>query len=409
MRLAVHDYCGHPFQVQLSRELARRGHEVLHLYCDSVSAAHGALEVRPGDPPTFAVRAISLDRPFAKYSFARRLGQEREYGGHLAAALARFRPDAVLSGNTPLLAQRAVVDWSRRNRVRFVFWQQDALGVGIRNVLARRYGRAGRAVGTRFVALEGRLLRDSAAVVAITEDFKPVLEAHGVSPSRVVVIENWAPLDEVTVEPRVNRWSREHGLADCPVVLYAGTLGLKHNPDLLLQLALSLRAAGDPTRVVVVSEGLGADWLRERAGEHGLTNLTLLGFQPWDDLPLVLGSADIVVAVLEHDAGVFSVPSKVMSYYCAGRPLVAAFPAENLAARVVGRTGAGVVVDPRDAGSFVSAVRSMLADPGRREACASRARAYAEATFDIGLIGARFERVLTNNVSATEGARTSEE
>src|SRR5450631_3453912 len=31
-RILLNDYCGHPFQVELSRELARRGHEVLHVY-----------------------------------------------------------------------------------------------------------------------------------------------------------------------------------------------------------------------------------------------------------------------------------------------------------------------------------------------------------------------------------------
>ena len=35
MKIIVHDYAGHPFQVQLSRRLASRGHEVLHLYCAS--------------------------------------------------------------------------------------------------------------------------------------------------------------------------------------------------------------------------------------------------------------------------------------------------------------------------------------------------------------------------------------
>jgi len=30
MRIGIHDFSGHPFQVQLSRELASRGHEVVH-------------------------------------------------------------------------------------------------------------------------------------------------------------------------------------------------------------------------------------------------------------------------------------------------------------------------------------------------------------------------------------------
>jgi len=41
MRLLIHDYAGHPFQVQLSRELARRNHEVLHLYAGYNVTPHG--------------------------------------------------------------------------------------------------------------------------------------------------------------------------------------------------------------------------------------------------------------------------------------------------------------------------------------------------------------------------------
>ena len=35
LRLVIHDYSGHPGQVHLSRELARRGHHVEHQYCAS--------------------------------------------------------------------------------------------------------------------------------------------------------------------------------------------------------------------------------------------------------------------------------------------------------------------------------------------------------------------------------------
>ena len=43
MRIIVHDYAGHPFEVQLSRELAARGHDVLHLYCGSTHTPRGDL------------------------------------------------------------------------------------------------------------------------------------------------------------------------------------------------------------------------------------------------------------------------------------------------------------------------------------------------------------------------------
>ncbi|RMF52223.1 MAG: glycosyltransferase WbuB, partial [Bacteroidetes bacterium] len=53
MRILVHDYAGHPFQVQLSRALARRGHDVLHAYCGSLpNTAHGIMHRLDEDPPT---------------------------------------------------------------------------------------------------------------------------------------------------------------------------------------------------------------------------------------------------------------------------------------------------------------------------------------------------------------------
>src|SRR4051794_2756283 len=53
MRILLHDYSGHPFQVQLTRALAARGHEALHLHCPSFTTGKGALEVRDDDPATF--------------------------------------------------------------------------------------------------------------------------------------------------------------------------------------------------------------------------------------------------------------------------------------------------------------------------------------------------------------------
>ena len=50
MRILLNDFSGHPFPVQLSRELAHRGHTVLHTWCASFLTPHGALGKMPGDP-----------------------------------------------------------------------------------------------------------------------------------------------------------------------------------------------------------------------------------------------------------------------------------------------------------------------------------------------------------------------
>jgi glycosyltransferase involved in cell wall biosynthesis len=109
--------------------------------------------------------------------------------------------------------------------------------------------------------------------------------------------------------------------------------------------------------------------------------------------------------VLDPEAGAFSVPSKVLTYLCAGRPLLAALPADNLAARVVERSGGGIVVPPRDAQALVAAAEELSADPERRAELGRAARAYAERTFDLAAIADRFEQVLGRAKRYARGPR----
>ena len=393
MRILVHDYSGHPFQVQLSRELARRGHEVLHVFASFFQTPKGALEVGPADPPTLAIEALDIGEPFEKHSFLKRVRQEIRYGNVSAARLRAFAPDVVLSSNVPLDPQAIFQRAARETGAGFAFWLQDIYSIAIDRILRRRFPGPGHLVGARYRALESRLLRQSDAVVAITEDFRPVLDGWGVAADRIHVIENWAPIEELPELPPDTAWRREQGLADKRLVLYSGTLGLKHNPALLLELARRFRDRPD-IAVVVISEGPGADWLAQRGRAEGLPNLRLLPFQPFARFPEVLASGALLVAILEPDAGVFSVPSKVLSYLCAGRPLLAAMPGENLAARLVRDHGIGRVVAPDDLAGFADAAVELLGDPGLSRSCGARARAYAESRFRIGDIGDRFEAVL---------------
>lgn len=391
MKILVHD-SGHAFPIQLSRELARRGHEVLHLYAASMAMPRGPMTPRADDPANFQVRGLSIGRGIEKYSYVRRVLDERAYGRLLAREITAYKPEVMLGGTSATDIQAEALSVCRRLGIGFVFWAQDLNAIAIDRLLRRRLPvMIGALVGRYYLAMERRLMRRSDAVVAISDDFLPIFEDWGIERRRVHVIENWAPLDGLKPSPRDNAWAREHGLTDKLVFLYSGTLGLKHNPDLLLRLAKRFSGRAD-IRVVVVSEGLGADWLRQRAAEA--PNLLLLPFQPFERLAEVTASADVLVAILEPDAGAFSVPSKVLTYLCAGRPILGAIPTENLAARVIARARAGAAVPPDRADAFVAEAERLAAAPAMRTTLGNNALDYAAKTFDIRAIGDRFEAIL---------------
>ncbi len=84
------------------------------------------------------------------------------------------------------------------------------------------------------------VVRDSAALVVISDDFRKVFRGWGIEKSRIHVIHNWAPLDEMPLRPRENDWSGAEKLGNGLRFVYAGTLAMKHNPALLLELARTL-------------------------------------------------------------------------------------------------------------------------------------------------------------------------
>ncbi|MBX3432174.1 MAG: glycosyltransferase [Pirellulales bacterium] len=393
MRLLIHDYGGYPFPMQLSRELAARGHIVRHVYCSSTETPRGNTEKATAGSGEFSLQAINLGGVIPKRSYRKRIAMERRYSGLICAACDEFRPDAVLSADTPSIPQHRLVRRCRKRGVRHVFWVQDLFGVAAHKLLSRQVPVVGGIVGRYFMRLDRESARGSDAVVLITEDFLPLFREWRIPDERMHVIHNWSVLDELPLRPRDNAWSIEQGLGAGPRVMYTGTLAMKHNPALLLELAklLDQREAGE---MIVLSVGQGIQWLREAAAREGIRSLRCLPFQPFERMADVLGSADVLVAILEPDAGVFSVPSKVLSYMCAGRAILGAMPADNLAARLIVENGAGLVTDPSDLAAFRAAAAALLDDPDSLPARGASARRYAEENFDILRIADRFEAIL---------------
>ena len=393
MKIIVHDYAGHPFQVQLSRSLAARGHEVLHLYCASTHTPRGELQRRAEDPPGFEIRAIELSAMIPKKAFVRRYFLELDYAKKLVAEVERSGADVILSGNTPSMPQARLARWCRRRGVRMVSWVQDIYGLAAYRLLVHKLPGVGHLVGKYFIALDKSAFRNSDAVVVISEDFTEVLAGWGIDRQRIHTIHNWAPLDGLPVRPRDNPWSQAQGLGLGLRLVYTGTLAMKHNPALLLELAriLQEKSLGE---LIVVSEGPGVEWLAQQAAAENVTTLKRLGFQPFDVLPDVLGAADVLVAILEQDSGVFCVPSKVLSYLCAGRPVLLAVPGENLVSRIVASESAGLGVEPTDLAGFRAAALRLAESPELREKAGRAARHYADTHFDVQRITDRFEQIL---------------
>ncbi len=396
MNLLLHDYGNYPFTRQLARELAARGHAVDYVYSESTQLINRGT----ANPSTknLTVTGILLDKPFQKYNYLQRRQCEIEHGRKLAAIFERLQPDVVLSANTPLDAQALALQASRKVDAKFIFWMQDAIGLATKQTLARKIPILSGLVGDFYIQREKEMLQGSDHVVVISEDFLPLMRSWQVDETQCTVIPNWAPLDAINVLPKVNDWSKAQYLDDKFCIIYTGILGLKHNPAIFLHLADAFKENTD-VRIVVVSAGDAIDWLTREAKDRNLDNLMLLPPQPEDTYAQVLGTADVLLSILSESAGSYSVPSKVLSYLCARRPLLLAVPETNLSAQIVKESNSGLVCAPDDLAQLAENARMLYQNRDLANDMSDNARRYAEEVFKISIITDRFERLLSKTCS----------
>jgi colanic acid biosynthesis glycosyl transferase WcaI len=394
MRILVHDYSGHPFQVELSSELADRGHHVTHSYCAAYVSGKGKLSSRP---PFLTVEPIGVGQAISKEQFVKRLFEEVAFGVSLVRQIRRVRPDVSMFSNVPVPTLVVVAMYLMVVRSPWVLWHQDVQAVAIRSFAGEKLPASFRLIAAVIGRFERWCARRAKAVVVIAPSFVDIHAQWGTA-EKTSVIPNWAPLDEIVPLARDNEWSREHGLSGSTTLLYSGTLGLKHNPALLAELARRVIDLGVDAKLVVVNEGPAEAVVRERAADLHVP-LELLPFQPYERLSEVLASGDVLVVLLDQSAGAFSVPSKTLSYLCAGRPILGLMPGDNLASTLV-TLGGGCVLPPTSESLDEAAkwVASVVSDPTLTAEISDRSRSLAELDFNLASCADKFEKILTGSV-----------
>jgi colanic acid biosynthesis glycosyl transferase WcaI len=394
VRVIIHDYGGYNFSVQLGRELARRGTNVLYLYGETTqSVKRGKLYPIPEDPPNFEILGITLSKPFNKYALLVRRQQEIEYGKKLAATIERFQPEIVLSANSPLDAQQIALQVTHNIGARFVFWMQDAISLITYQTLNRISPIMARTVGKYYRWLEPNLLKKSDAIIPISINYLELIRQWDVNLDKVHMIPNWSPLDEIYPFPKNNQWSVANRFTGKFCFLYTGMLGYKHNPELLIDLAIHWKN-NENVAVLVVSEGPGADWLTEQKSTRRIDNLYLKKFQPYKVFPLLLSAGDVAIAIQRPYISPFSIPSKILNYLCSGKPILAGFPANNPAVTLITESDSGLITSPVDNQAWLECSEKLYRDAELRQRFSENGLKYARNNFNIDLICDKFEKVI---------------
>ncbi|MFF3330086.1 glycosyltransferase [Streptomyces sp. NPDC002888] len=287
---------------------------------------------------------------------------------HQLAAPPRMpRPHAVVAQMPSLAGAVVAARIAAWHRVPFVPVVQDLMGAA-----AAQSGISGGDKAAAVATRAERYVLGRATLVGVIHDtFRPRVEAMGVDPGRIRLVPNWSHVARPT-RPRAETRARLGWSPDRQVILHSGNMGLKQGLEVLVDAA-RLDPAVD---FVLMGDGNQRTELQKRASS--LPNLHFLPPADEADFPDVLAAADVLAVTQRASVLDMSVPSKLTSYFAAGRPVIASVAAEGGTADEVRASGAGVLVPPEDPAALLTAVRDLAADPAGAGRLGARGPAHVD-------------------------------
>lgn len=243
-------------------------------------------------------------------------------------------------------------------------------------------------------ALEYAIYKRAETVLVLTEGFAEELLRHGLGEQGLHVIRDSEDLAGLTPTTGRRATRRRHGLHQHqPLITHIGSIGRKQG----LQVATQA-ASKDTTGACWLFVGDGPDRPAiERAAPAG--RMRFLPFLSHPELADLLAASDL--ALLTQRSGVIGsvIPSKLITYMAAGLPVIASVHAKSEAARLIRRSGCGLVVEPEAPDSLRVAIGELLGDPDRRRQLGAAGRAFAESEFDRSKAVARQASILESVAS----------
>jgi colanic acid biosynthesis glycosyl transferase WcaI len=225
-------------------------------------------------------------------------------------------------------------------------------------------------------AIEGFGYRQADRVVCICDGFVEKLTERGIAPDRLKLIPLWGDTEKVYPIVAATKFRQAHEITGNQfLIMHTGNMGKKQG---LMDVVRAAELSKDREDVVwlLVGQGEERGALEEAIRQRHLRNIRLLPLQPEDSLAEMYSAADILL--LHQKAAVVEsvIPSKLLTYMAAGRPVLAAVSNKSETARYVERAKCGRIIHSEDPIALVETALSLRADCALREKLGSNGRAY---------------------------------
>ena len=240
--------------------------------------------------------------------------------------------------------------------------------------------------------LERFLYARATHILVNSPAYKDYMIGKGVPEMKITFIPYGTDVDMFNPQVDGSSIRAELGLQDKFVVLYAGALGQANDIDTILRAAerISHRehrekenfsessvgsVANQRICFVLFGDGKERTRLQAEAERMNLTNVVFAGVRAKKEMPRVIASADVCLAILQ-DVPMFrtTYPNKVFDYMAAGRATVLVI--DGITRTLIESSNGGVFVQPGNDEALANTILELSNDSARVQQMGQSAREY---------------------------------
>jgi colanic acid biosynthesis glycosyl transferase WcaI len=305
-----------------------------------------------------------------------------------ARALACRKPDLIFAVSPPLGLAITASTLSRLWRVPFVFDVED-----LQPDAAVELGMMKGEELIRALYRVERLAYERAALVStITEGMRQrILQkggpGKGIDPAKVVLFPPRADSSLYDLRERDKSetlgqaFRQRYGLVGKLIVSHSGNMGVKQGLEVILDAAALSRDRPE-IHYLLVGDGAMRAHLQLQARARALHNVLFLPLLGAGEFRQMLAATDIALITQQRVVSNIVFPSKVVTLLCAGCPVIGSVNRESEVARALHNSGAGLVVEPEDAGALFGAIDQLSRSPEALARMSAQARQFAQENWD---------------------------
>jgi len=289
--------------------------------------------------------------------------------------------DVIFAGSTPPTQGLLCGLVKKRLKVPFIYNLQDIFPDSLVNAKMTKKGSLIWKIGRK---IEDFTYRSADKIIVISEDFKRNIMEKGVPEEKIVIVPNWVDTGAVyPVERQDNILFDRYNLDRSKFyICYSGNIGHSQNLELLLEAAKRLKKELPDVHIVLIGEGAAKADLEKTVAEEKLDNVTILPFQPYEEIAHVFSLGDAGLIMSKPGIGGSSVPSKTWSIMAAERPVLTSFDMDSEMFRLIDSVGCGVCADASDVEALLEAVRTLYNDRDAAKEMGKKGVVYVKTYLD---------------------------